>query len=226
MIFRWGDFSLTFYYSLLVGIKSLKTIIGNNYELCFTFNSLEENVVKKCLFVFLALILLMSSLVSCSKTKELNKDQNNNKLVGPWILVNETNGSVEDAVYYWVFTADNIMHETLTFRSKSEKINPIFFEDVPFDIKCMEFEFSADKGSIYEYSYTDGYGLECQNPHNVVKYIEEEGYHFKFLNENHFIITTDVEIVGAYYEFHGYRLKEPLKGKSLDQITKEEELYF
>jgi len=170
--------------------------------------------MKRILSIILTSILILTLFAGCTKTKKLSEGKDNDKLVGAWILINETDG-VRRTIRYWEFKNDNtvIMCDYVQ-TAESDTINNQLYEEAPvgdaFKTYYIDKDFVTQEGfsdriERYTYSYSDGHGLECQkNENNVVTFTEEEGWHFEFINENKFYLTTEAS------EYHGYRLKVPL----------------
>ena len=165
-------------------------------------------MTMKRLFSFvLAACLLMTCFVGCSKSEKLSEGKNNEKLVGAWIVIKETKETI-GRPHYWEFKADNTMVSLSANGSENNEVNPLFYDDVPIDIRYMTFELVNSTREDCIYSYTDGYGLDLQkgdNSKNLVTYSRQGGWEFVFLNTNKFVLTAE-----SGSTFYGYRLKESL----------------
>ena len=162
--------------------------------------------MKKVLSIILTAILIFILFAGCKKTEKLTEGKDNEKLVGAWILINETDG-FRRIIRYLEFKNDNtlIMCDYVQTR-ENDTINNQLYEEAPLD-DAFKTYYIEDTTEIekYTYSYTDGHGLEYQKSENdIVTFTEEEGWHFEFINENKFFLTTESS------EYHGYRLKVPL----------------
>lgn len=174
---------------------------------------LRGDFMKKVLVIILTIILISTLFTGCNKTEKLTEGKDNEKLVGAWIIINETPNN-RRSIRYWEFQSDNtIVICDYVQTADSDTANVQLYEKAPLEDAFKEYYIKdyADKVEKYTYSYTDGYGLEYQKSEDfVVTFTEKEGWHFEFINENKFILTTDEETFGFYSEYHGYRLKEPL----------------
>jgi len=162
--------------------------------------------VKKAWSAFLIVLLILVPFTGCDKTEKLTEGKNNDKLVGAWILINETGGFIR-AIRYWEFKSDNtvIMCDAVE-TAENDARNDQLYEEAPLEdaFKTYYIKDTAER-KIYTYSYSDGHGLEYQiSEDNIATFTEEEGWHFSFLNANKFYLTTEIS------EYHGYRLKAPL----------------
>lgn len=162
--------------------------------------------MKKIISFILNLLLIMFVFAGCSKAETLPEGKDNDKLVGAWVWINETPG-FRRTIRYWEFKSDNTV--TICDYVETEDIDTVndqLYEDAPYDDMYRRYYIDTDRIEIYPYSYTDGHGLEYQkDEETIIDFVEEEGWHFEFLNDNLFHLTApDSEI------YHGYRLKEPL----------------
>ena len=164
--------------------------------------------MKKCISVLLAAVLLIALFSGCSKTPTLSEGEDNGKMVGAWVVINETPG-FRRIIRYWEFKSDNtvIIYDYVE-TVDSDTVNDQLYETAPYDDMYKRYYIDTDRAEpeVYPFSYTDGHGLEYQKSEDtIVDFVAEEGWIIEFQNDDLFYMTApDGEI------YHGYRLKEPL----------------
>ena len=165
--------------------------------------------MKKYLAFILIVCMLMTCIVGCSKPEKLTEGKDNDKLVGCWIVVNASESfAVPYVTMYCEFNSDGtmVLCDNVKY-TESDNANTQSYEKLPVELMFKSFyiEQGDDIERMEQFSYTDGHGLEYLKSRNDVRtFTEEEGWHFEFINENKFNLTTETS------EYHGYRLKVPL----------------
>ncbi len=175
--------------------------------------------MKKIVCCLLAIFIV--SLCGCTEKTQIVEGKDNEKLVGCWVFINETTGASR-IIRYWEFDTDNQGYMVDYVKTEdSQYINEQLYEEAPYQdmLKTYVIENDCEVEKIYDFSYTEGYGLEYKSMDNgeykITDFMtEKQGWYFEFVNENKFILTTE------YSVYHGYRMKQSLLSQEQKENAK------